>query len=376
MYVGLNVEKKKEEKVLKILEMNLKKGFVKVVPETFDDLWHLYNIIYKGDEVYAYTSREIKQDEKYARAKRGERVSVFMGVKVEKVAWDKLLGRLRVHGVICHAPEIVPMGAHHTLNIALNSPLTIVKEEWARHHLERLERAKKTSEKPIIIVAIDDEGYAIATTTQYGVELKVEEKARLPGKLEAEKRSTAVKEFFQKVLNSLRQIWSETHSSIAVIGVGFIKNDFLKFLEEEALEMAKSVVDVKSVNNSGAAGIYEAIRSGVLTKTMKRLRVMEETEIVEEVFKRLGKGERNVTYGMEEVRRAADFGAVETLILADITLREAKDEERLSLERLMKDVEQEGGKIIVVSAEHEAGAKLVALSGIAALLRFALPINH
>ncbi|MBX5321929.1 MAG: mRNA surveillance protein pelota [Candidatus Bathyarchaeia archaeon] len=361
---------------MKILETNLKKGFVKVVPETFDDLWHLYNIIYKGDEVYAYTSREIKQDEKYARAKRGERVSVFMGVKVEKVAWDKLLGRLRVHGIICHAPEIVPTGAHHTLNIALNMPLTIVKEEWAHHHLERLETAKKTSEKPIIIVAVDDEGSAIATTTQYGVELKAEEKTRLPGKLEAEKRSTAVKEFFQKVLNSLRQIWGETRSPIAVIGVGFIKNDFVKFLEKEAPEIAKSVVDVKSVNNSGVAGIYEAIRSGVLTKTMKHLRVMEETEIVEEVLKRLGKGEQNVAYGMEEVHRAADFGAVETLILADTMLREAKDEERLSLEQLMKNVELKGGKIMVVSTEHEAGAKLVALSGIAALLRFVLPASH
>lgn len=361
---------------MKILEMNLKKGFVKVVPETFDDLWHLYNIIYKGDEVYAYTSREIKQDEKYARAKCGERVSVFMGVKVEKVAWDKLLGRLRVHGIICHAPEIIPTGAHHTLNIALNSPLTIVKEEWAHHHLERLETAKKASEKPIIIVAVDDEGYAIATTTQYGVELRVEEKTRLPGKLEAEKRNTVVKEFYQKALNSLRQIWSETRSPIAIIGVGFIKNDFAKFLEKEAPEIVKSVVDVKSVNNSGVAGIYEAIRSGVLTKTMKHLRVMEETEIVEEVLKRLGKGERNVTYGMEEVRRAAHFGAVETLILADTMLREAKNEERLSLERLMKDVEQKGGKIMVVSTEHEAGAKLTALSGIAALLRFSLPTNH
>jgi protein pelota len=133
----------KRKTFLKILEANLKKGFVKVVPETLDDLWHLYNIIYKGDEVYAYTSREIKQDEKYARAKRGERVSVFLGVKVEKVAWDKLLGRLRVHGTICQAPEIVPTGAHHTLNIALNTPITIVKEEWAHHHVERLEAARK-----------------------------------------------------------------------------------------------------------------------------------------------------------------------------------------------------------------------------------------
>ncbi|MEM4712929.1 MAG: mRNA surveillance protein pelota [Candidatus Bathyarchaeia archaeon] len=362
-----------EENLLKILEMNLKKGFVKVFPETFDDLWHLYNIIYRGDEVYAYTSREIKQDEKYSRGKRGERVSVFMGVKVEKVAWDKLLGRLRVHGTICYAPEIIPTGAHHTLNITLNSPVTIVKEEWASHQLKRLETARKTSEKPIIIVAIDDEGFAIATTTQYGVEVKVDKRTRLPGKLEAEKRSAAVKEFFQNALNNLRQIWSEAHNLIAIIGVGFIKNDFAKFLEKEAPEIAKSIVDIKSVNNSCVAGIYEAIRSGVLAKTMKHLRVAEETEVVEEILKRLGKGERTVVYGLDEVCKASEYGAVDVIVLADTMLRGAADEERLSLERLMKGVEQKGGKVMIISTEHEAGAKLVALGGVAALLRFALP---
>jgi len=357
--------------VLKILEINLKKGFVKLIPETFDDLWHLYNVIYKNDEVYAYTTREIKPDEEYARPRRGERISVFLGVRVEGVAWDKLLGRLRVHGTICEAPEIVPTGAHHTLNIALNTPVTIVKSEWAKHHVERLERASKASEKPIIIVAIDDEGYAIATTAQYGVEVKMEENVKLPGKLETEKRSAAVKEYFKKALESLRQAWTATRNPIAIIGVGFVKSDFAKFLENEASDISKSVVDVKSVNNGGVAGIYEALRSGVLLKAMKTQRIIEETKIVEEILKRLGKGELNVTYGMEEVKRAAELGAVEKLVLADTMLREASDEERLILEDLMRNVEQKGGNIIVVSTEHEAGAKLVALGGIAALLRFA-----
>jgi protein pelota len=358
---------------LKILETNLKKGFVKVVPETFDDLWHLYNLIYEGDRVYAYTSREIKPSEGgYARPKRGERVSVFLGVKVESVKWDKLLGKLRIHGTICEAPEIVPTGAHHTLNIALNMPLTIVKEEWAKHQIERLERASKTAEKPIIIAAIDDEGYAIATTAQYGVEVKAEEHVRLPGKLEADKRADATKEYFKKALDSLRQIWLETQSPIAIIGVGFVKNDFAKYVENEASDMAKSVIDVKSVNNSGLAGIYEALRSGVLLKAMKKQRLIQETEVVEEILKRLGKGELTVTYGLEDVKKAVDLGAVEKLALAETVLREASEEKRLFLEDLMRSVEHKGGNIIVVSIEHEAGAKLMALGGIAALLRFAL----
>ncbi|MCS7115305.1 MAG: mRNA surveillance protein pelota [Nitrososphaerota archaeon] len=358
---------------MKILEKNLKKGFVKVVPETFDDLWHLYNIIYKNDEVYAYTTREVKPDERYSRGKRGERVSVFLGVRVEKVSWDRFLGRLRVHGIICQAPDLVPTGAHHTLNITLNSPLTIVKETWTKHQIDRLETAGKTSEKPIIILSIDDEGYAVATTTQYGVDVKVEERVKLPGKLEAERRDQAKSMHFKNALGSLRQIWNEMHSPIAIIGVGFLKNDFARFLEKEAPDLAKSVVDVKGVNSSGVAGIYEALRSGVLAKALRSMRILEETEVVEEILKRLGKGERNVAYGLEEVKKAADSGAVETLVLADSLLREASDEERLDLEELMRSVEEKGGKAMVVSTENEAGAKLLALGGIAALLRFALP---
>jgi len=346
---------------------------VKAVPETLDDLWHLYNVIYERDEVYTRTTREIKPDEKYARPRRGKRVPVFLGVKVEKIAWEKLLGRLRVHGTILEAPENVPTGAHHTLNIALNKPLTIVKKKWARHHVERLKRASKTSEKPITIIAIDDENYVIATTTQYGVEVKVEERIKLPGKLEADKRSAAIKGYFRKASNSLRQVWTATHSPIAIIGVGFVKNDFAKFLENEAADVAESVVDVKSVNNGGGvAGIYEALRSGVLLKTMKYMRIVEETETIEEILKRLGKGQLNVTYGLEEVKNAAELGATEKLVLADTMLRETSDEKRLLLEDLMKAVEQKGGKIMVVSTEHEAGVKLTTLGGIAALLRFSI----
>src|SRR4030043_263296 len=295
--------------VLKILETNMKKRFVKVIPESVDDLWHLYNIICRNDEVYAHTTREMKPDEKYARPGRGERISVFLGVKVETVGLDKLLNRLRVQGTICAAPENVPMGAHHAISIAVNTSTTIVKKEWTKHHLERLKRARETSEKPIIIVSIDDESYAIATTAQYGIEERVEERIKLPGKLEHEKRSAAVNEYFRKVVDSLRQIWATTRNPVGGIGGGF------------------------------------------------------------------GKGEFTIVYGFEEVERATKLGAVEKLMLADSLLRESSDEKRLAIEEVMKEAEKKRGSVMVISTGHEAGAKLVALSGIAALLRFPISQN-
>jgi protein pelota len=356
---------------VKIIEKNLQKGFVKVIPDSADDLWHLYNVIYKDDEVYAYSSRAIKSDEEYSRPKSAERVSAFMGVTVESVSWDKFLGKLRVHGLICHAPEAIPTGAHHTLSISLNQPLTIVKKEWPKHAFDRLSRASKT-ERPMLIISIDDEGFAVAETKQYGVEIKVEERMKLPGKLEAEKRNAATKGYFKRAADSLYQLWSSKKSPIVVVGAGFVKNDFARFIADEAGSLSKSVVDVKSVNNGGVAGIYEALRSGVLLKATRQLRVVDETVVMEEVLKRLGKSETTVTYGIGDVENATAVGAVEKLIIADTLLRDSEEQERLKLEKIMQEVERRNGKVTVVSTEHEAGAKLLALGGIAALLRFPL----
>ena len=356
---------------MKIIEKNLNQGFVKAVPDSPDDLWHLYNVIYAGDEVYAYSSRAIKSDTEASRPKSGERVSAFMGVKVISVGWDKFLGKLRVHGLICHAPDIIPEGAHHTLSIALNQPVTIVKKEWPKHLLDRLQRASEI-EKPMLIVSIDDEGFAIAETKQYGYETRVEQRTRLPGKQEADKRVEATKGYFRLAVNSLNNLWAQNHNPIVIIGAGFVKNDFVKFLNEEAPEIAKSVADIKSVNNGGTAGIDEALRSGVLLKAAHQLRIVDETETMEEVMKRLGKGEGIVTYGLEAVENAIKMGAVEKLIVADTKLRDASEEQRLKLEELMREVERRHATITVVSTEHEAGAKLLSLGGIAALLRFPL----
>ena len=356
---------------MKILEKNLKKGVVKLVPTTLDDLWHLYNIMYKGDLVLARTTRETKVDSEFARPQKGKRVSVFIGVVAEDVEWDRSLNRLRVRGRIHEAPDdIAGRASHHTLNIVVNKPLTIVKERWLDHQVERLERARRFEASPILIVSIDSEEYCIALIRQYGVDVQAEGKAGLPGKLEADKRAEALQGFFKRALGALRALWQSSRYSIVLIGVGFVKEQFARYIRDEGSDVAGAVVGVKSVNSGGFAGVQEALRSGVLDAALKHIRVVEESKVVEEVLARLGREEGFVTYGLEQVERAGSYGAVETLLVADFAIRDSSDEGRLGLERLMQRVEAKGGKVVVVSVEHEAGQKLQALGGVAALLRF------
>jgi len=351
--------------------MHLRRGFVKVVPQSLDDLWHLYNVVYQGDQVFARTTREVKVQEEYSRPKEGRRVMVSLGIKVENVLWDRSLNRLRVRGIITDIPEdIGGRGSYHTLNLVVDQPVTIVKSKWLKHEVDRLDRASHVEAPLILLAAIDDEEYAVAVLRQYGLEVKVEKRIQLPGKLEPENREEALKGYFKDALRFMREIWESLKCPVVILGLGFVKNGFVKYVQNMDRDMASAIVDVKGVHSSGVAGLNEAIRSGVLTKTLKNARMAVETQHVEEVLTRLGTGKGNVTYGLDEVAKANQYGAVERLLIIDTLLRESTDEKRLELEKIMREVEAKSGQITVVSTEHEAGHELEGLSGIAALLRY------
>jgi protein pelota len=358
---------------LKIFRIDLKKGFAKVMPESLDDLWHLYNIILKRDEVHARTTRQVKPDDQYARPTKAKRVPVNLGVQVEKMYWDRVLNRLRINGIVCEAPEKLSIkGSRHTIDITVNKPVTIIKKQWQKHQLDRLKRASKITAAPLTIISMDDEEYCVAILRQYGVETKMGGRTKLPGKLEAEKREKAKQLFFKDALKSLREAWAPLHSPIVVIGPGFMKDDFVGYVKREAGDVAGSIVAVKGVNSAGLSGIQESLRSGILTNVLQNLRVADEMNAMEEFLARLGKGKQDVTYGLGDVEKAATYGAVEKLLVADSALRETTDEKRRALEKIMKNVEDARGTIMVISTEHEAGTELLSLGGVVALLRFPL----
>ncbi len=95
-------------------------------------------------------------------------------------------------------------------------------------------------------------------------------------------------------------------------------------------------------------------------------------KVIEELLARLARGKNDTNYGFIEVEKAVNYGAVERLLVADSSLRETTDENRRIMEKLMKNVEDARGTVMVISTEHEAGTKLLSLGGIAALLRFPL----
>jgi protein pelota len=219
---------------------------------------------------------------------------------------------------------------------------------------------------------MDDEEYCVAVLRQYGIDVKAGERIKLPGKFEAEKRAKGKQLFFGGALKALREAWAPLQSPIVVLGPGFIKDDFAEYIRSNARDIAESVVGVKGTNSAGLSGIQEALRSGILSNVLQNMRVADEMKAIEELLARLGRGKNDATYGFIEVEKAVNYGAVEKLLIADSSLRETTDENRRIMEKLMKNIEDARGTVMVISTEHEAGTKLLSLGGIAALLRFPL----
>ena len=92
--------------------------------------------------------------------------------------------------------------------------------------------------------------------------------------------------------------------------------------------------------------------------------------MVEKFFARLGAQRRDVSYGMNDVIKAIDYGSVELLLITDSLLREIEDAERTALEQAIRTVEKMRGQVMIIHAEHEAGTKLQSLGGIVAFLRY------
>jgi protein pelota len=353
---------------MKILHKDLKHGVMKLQISNLDDLWTLYNVVEKNDVVHARTTREVKADN--ASRPTSRRIPVSLGVRVQRAYFDRELNRLRVHGIVALAPDDLNVrGSHHTLDLAIGDSASIVKEHWYDHQLDRVQRAIH-EEEPVIVVGLDSDEACVAIVRSYGPDVKAEIPARLPGKNEPEKRDQALAVYFAAIAKSLETASTEERVRIVIVGPGFTKDHFARYLREKHPSVNEKLAAVKNVSSGGVSAIYETLRIGLIAKVLREGRAMHEIALVEEAFKRVASNRGDVSYGIDIVEQDGLSGAVDNLLICDETLRGAEDEPRIRLEKVLRAVEERQGHVTVVSTQHEGGKKLLSLGGLAALLRY------
>jgi len=347
---------------MKIVHRDLREGKIKLRVESLDDLWYLKSILEEGDLVEGFSYRRVRDEEK-KRADSGERVKMRLVLKVEGVEFSSYASMLRVNGTIEEGPEdLVSFGSHHTLEVKKGSAITITKG-WKKWHLERLKEAQKGGEEPLVLIVGVEEGEAeMGVVRRYGVDFKAHIKGATSGKRFAEGQESREKEFNTQVAQKVAQIAAkENLEAIIVAGPGFWKENLLKALREYSLSVP---VTPENTGSGGRAGVYEVLKRGVVERIVEECRIARESQLVERVMEEISK-DGKVAYGIEEVERALDFGAAETLLLTENFLRSYEGSDSM-IERA-KSIKAE---VVILSNEHEAGERLEGIGRVAALLRF------
>jgi len=337
-----------------------------LVPETVDDLWHLSYVLEPGDLVSGDTTRRIQRNDDQMRDTGGQREHISVTIEVEDVEFARFANRLRVGGVITGCSREDQLGLHHTLNVEQHEELTIEKH-FKPDQVERIEEAEAAADNPDVAIATVEEGEAyIHLVKEYGVD----EYASFTKPTGKGEYSRPREELFGELGSALSHVDTD---AIILAGPGFTKQDARDYIVENHRDL-EDLITVVDTSSAGGRGVHEVLKRGAVEEVQDETRIAREAETIDELMQRIGDGAK-AAYGIEQVHGAAEFGAVEELLILDERLRDERQKEGdwdLDVNEVIETVEQKGGEITVFSKEFQPGQQLKNLGGIAALLRYRL----
>ncbi len=355
---------------MKILEIDNKNENISVRTEDLNDLWTLFNVIDKNDEVSARTSRRIVLKE----GSKGERKPMTLKLNVESVSFHEFTNRLRVKGTILEGPEdFVSFGTYHTFNIEPGQKLAIKKEKWLKSEIKRLKKSSSfASNFNMLMVAIETGLATIALITNFSHNRIATIKKNIPGKrYEQSYRNKAYEEFFNSITKVLSEkIKSVKINTIIICGPGSVKDRFAQFIKEKdrILNLPKTYIIQASSGTESA--ILETLKSKKLKDLKDNVKVLLETEKIEEIMQLFATNSDLIAIGFDEISNAIENGSIKELFCADILIRGALKEKKLQIERILNGVEKVGGAVHILSSEHPTGQQIIDLGSLVAILRY------
>ncbi|MFB6175392.1 MAG: mRNA surveillance protein pelota [Candidatus Nanohalobium sp.] len=326
---------------MEIIKSSKEDGYAKIALENRDDLWYMKDLIAEGDHARALTQRT-KLDGR-------EKKTCTLTIRVEKTEYQQ--DRLRVTGEITEAVDDVELG-YHTFNLEPEKEFELWKkfteEEW-----ERLMEAEQNEAYKVLFCLVEKGEANLYVVEESGIKDLSDVAENIPGKMYPDQKSG--KDFYNQVNKVLKRS-AKDMDKVILAGPGHEKNKVYNELSEDL----KEKIFLQDTSVTGKTGLHEAIKRGALKKVEESSRISEETQEVEKFLDAL-REDGLVDYG-EKVEEQAEIGAVEKLLITA--------EKRREMPEVPKMVERQGGEVIILHTDHEAGERIENFGGLAAFLRY------
>jgi protein pelota len=344
-----------------VQNLDQKNSRLSVRIDSLDDLVFLKQIIESGDFVTGRTYRKIKLGEEGSRQKSIKK-SVKIKLRVDKLAFDRFL---RIHGTVETEIEGIAMHSAHSIEVGMGTELEIEKEGWKKYQLTLIKNAEEASKAPkALICVLDDEQASFAHITSSGYTKLGRISLRLSKKRYEEQKNQGYKDI-QRVAKEIDSKFNDRKVEMIILGSPlFWKEIVKKQLDEDFPETAKKV-HLKDVSSGDEDGIRELISGNALDKILKNSQLSREEDLINDVLNQLAKNSKLIIYGVKNTGKAAEAGAVESILISESRLDGSE-----KIKELIDNVETSGGTINIISSSSPAGKKLNGLKGIIAKLRY------
>ncbi|MFP3226523.1 MAG: mRNA surveillance protein pelota [Sulfolobaceae archaeon] len=335
---------------MKILEFDEKKGLMRLHVEDEDDLWVIHLILEKGDRVIAKTTRDV------SLGKESRRIPMTVELQVDHTEFQEYTTRLRIHGIILDAPEKFGIkGAHHTINLDVGDDIIIIKDKWTEFALNKIKRQVEKVNK-ILIALVDFDEYLIAVPMEQGVRILAEKTLPSPNKED----ENIIEENAEEVANEIKSFYQSLHVEVLILaGPG-------PFKELVAKKLGNMKIYIDSISSANRSGLHEILRRDIIDQVYRDYEIAKQVKVVEKIMENLAKNTGLIAYGLDEVKRGDEYGAVDTLLITEDLLSQNREQ----IDQILEDVEKKRGKVLIVPKDSPVYYQVKSLTGIVALLRF------
>jgi protein pelota len=371
---------------MKLINKSLEKddsGFITLLPEELEDMWHVYNLISKEDMIKATTIRRL-QSESATGSTTSQRVRLTLTITVESVNFDPQVGLLRINGKVSSENPYVKMGSYHTIDLELNRNFTLYKSEWDTIALERVEDACDVTKQAEVAAVVLQEGLAnICFLTQHMTIVRQRIESPIPRKRKGStsNHDKGLEKFYEQIYQGiLRHIHFDIVKAVIIASPGFVKDQVYNYIFDQAVKTDnKVIIENKSKfvlihSSSGHKhALTEVMQDPSVQAKLADTKSAREVQALDKFYEMMNMDPDRAFYGYDHVSKANNRGAINTLLVTDELFRSADISTRKKYVSLVEQVREQNGKVFVFSSMHPSGEQLNQLTGVAAILNFPLP---
>ncbi|RPG78175.1 MAG: hypothetical protein CBC77_004650 [Euryarchaeota archaeon TMED117] len=307
--------------------------------------------------------------EEGGRAKVAERKKMWIQLRILSTEYKTYSNILRVHGTIEQAP--VDIGSHHTHLVEVGDELEIHSSSGFPEYDRLLLTDTMTTDKKsnVSIIVVENDEIILFEVTRRGLREGATWTMRGGGKRGDVRTSETVAKSFQQQV--AKEILAATSTQLPMIlcGPGHARERLRNVILSQDPQRTIRLV---STSMAGRSGANEIIRDGLADELLSEHAISKEIKLLEEVWLRLSKNGA-VAYGENELSRAMNEGAIETLLVSADKIRDPEAMiEGTPVSKWIDAVSDIGAELVQCSSDHDSGEQLNNMGGIIALLRYKL----